>query len=234
MTQEEWDEGDDYPTNNDMPSSGEEDYSQFDRIGDPIADADCWQKQDGQNSCAVIAQIGIYESMTGDDISNQLTLGAQSPEQLQQEAIDIAQENVADYQRMAQYWRSQAQISQNLADSASSNYHEIEDRSNFEHRLEQTAHATGNEYTYNTRGIDDVASMADLTISMHAQSQANLCQLEAQKYEHMAAEEMSDINTYQLMDASEFTQGFVDNLESERNNIEQQIEAERKMIQQQS
>jgi hypothetical protein len=43
--------------------------SQFDGWGTPIEDANCWQQQEGSNSCAVVAQIGVYESITGVDIS---------------------------------------------------------------------------------------------------------------------------------------------------------------------
>ncbi len=39
--------------------------SNFDGWGNPIADANCWQEQEGSTSCAVIAQIGVYESITG-------------------------------------------------------------------------------------------------------------------------------------------------------------------------
>ena len=52
----------------------------FEGWGNPIEDADCWQLQDGQNSCAVVAQIGVYESITGEDIS-------------EAEACQIAEEN---------------------------------------------------------------------------------------------------------------------------------------------
>lgn len=45
------------------------DISEFDGIGSPFVDADCWQKQEGANSCAVVAQMGIYESITGVELS---------------------------------------------------------------------------------------------------------------------------------------------------------------------
>ncbi|MBE9191183.1 hypothetical protein IQ230_12625 [Gloeocapsopsis crepidinum LEGE 06123] len=43
--------------------------------GDPFSDADYWRQQQGANSCAVVAQICVYESLTGyriseDDASN--------------------------------------------------------------------------------------------------------------------------------------------------------------------
>lgn len=45
------------------------DLSEFDGVGNPFADADCWQQQQGQNSCAVVAQMGVYESITGVELS---------------------------------------------------------------------------------------------------------------------------------------------------------------------
>ncbi len=45
------------------------DISEFDGVGNPFADADCWQQQQGQNSCAVVAQMGVYESITGVELS---------------------------------------------------------------------------------------------------------------------------------------------------------------------
>lgn len=45
----------------DMPTAPIE----FDGVGEPIEDADFWQPQSGQASCAVVAQTGIYESITG-------------------------------------------------------------------------------------------------------------------------------------------------------------------------
>jgi hypothetical protein len=45
------------------------DSSQFDGWGCPIEDADCWQEQEGTNSCAVVAQVGVYESITGIKLS---------------------------------------------------------------------------------------------------------------------------------------------------------------------
>jgi len=41
----------------------------FDGLGDPIADAAHWQPQQGSSSCAVVAQISVYESITGNEIS---------------------------------------------------------------------------------------------------------------------------------------------------------------------
>ncbi|MBK1987639.1 C39 family peptidase [Sphaerospermopsis aphanizomenoides BCCUSP55] len=43
--------------------------SQFDGWGNPIADAEHWQQQQGNNSCAVVAQISILESITGVEIT---------------------------------------------------------------------------------------------------------------------------------------------------------------------
>lgn len=43
--------------------------SSFDGWGNPFEDADCWQQQEGSNSCAVVAQISVYESITGTEIS---------------------------------------------------------------------------------------------------------------------------------------------------------------------
>ncbi|PHJ58482.1 hypothetical protein VF14_18945 [Nostoc linckia z18] len=162
-------------------------------------------------------------------IDNQHTLGAEidaqyhpGQDQLKQQAIEIAGENAAEYQRMAQYWRSQADISQNLADGSASNYHELEERINFERRLEKTADATGNEYTYTTSGIDAVSQTSSLLLSMDAQHNASMCRLKAQQYESLAAEAMSQMNSYAQMDASKFTEELVDNLASEQKNIEQQ------------
>lgn len=45
------------------------DVSQFDGVGNPFEDANCWQQQNGQNSCAVVAQMGVLESITGVDLS---------------------------------------------------------------------------------------------------------------------------------------------------------------------
>ena len=54
--------------------------SDFDGWGNPFEDADCWQRQESSTSCAVVAQIGVYESITGNEIS-------------EAEACQIAQEN---------------------------------------------------------------------------------------------------------------------------------------------
>ncbi|MBD2207430.1 C39 family peptidase [Calothrix sp. FACHB-1219] len=43
--------------------------SQFDGWGNPIEDAQYWQKQQGSNSCAVVAQVSVLESITGIEIS---------------------------------------------------------------------------------------------------------------------------------------------------------------------
>lgn len=45
------------------------DVSEFDGVGNPFADAGCWQQQEGANSCAVVAQMGVYESITGVELS---------------------------------------------------------------------------------------------------------------------------------------------------------------------
>ncbi len=50
-------------------ASSDWDASQFDGWGDPIADASYWQQQEGQNSCAVVAQISVYEAIAGVNIS---------------------------------------------------------------------------------------------------------------------------------------------------------------------
>jgi hypothetical protein len=43
--------------------------SEFDGCGDPIQDADFWQEQTSPTSCAVVAQISVFESITGVDLS---------------------------------------------------------------------------------------------------------------------------------------------------------------------
>lgn len=43
--------------------------SEFDGWGNPIAEAEHWQQQQGDNSCAVVAQAGVLESITGVDIT---------------------------------------------------------------------------------------------------------------------------------------------------------------------
>lgn len=43
-------------------------YNDGIEYGDPLADADYWREQDGANSCAVVAQISVYESLTGEYI----------------------------------------------------------------------------------------------------------------------------------------------------------------------
>lgn len=64
--------------NNDSWESDRQDYyipennwcpEDFDGWGNPIQDANCWEEQDSGTSCAVVAQIAIYESMTGMEIS---------------------------------------------------------------------------------------------------------------------------------------------------------------------
>lgn len=47
------------------------DASQFDGVGDPLRDAAFWHEQQGQNSCAVVAQMSVYESITGQHIDEQ-------------------------------------------------------------------------------------------------------------------------------------------------------------------
>ena len=45
-------------------------YDNFIEYGDPFTDAYYWRQQSpGQNTCAVVAQISIYESLTGNYIS---------------------------------------------------------------------------------------------------------------------------------------------------------------------
>ena len=39
--------------------------AQFEGVGDPVEDAQFWQEQTSGTSCAVVAQMGVYESMTG-------------------------------------------------------------------------------------------------------------------------------------------------------------------------
>ncbi|MGK7893675.1 MAG: hypothetical protein AB4372_08635 [Xenococcus sp. (in: cyanobacteria)] len=53
---------------------------EFDGWGSPEEHAQFWQKQQGENSCAVVAQTNIYESITGNRIS-------------EEQACEIAQEN---------------------------------------------------------------------------------------------------------------------------------------------
>jgi hypothetical protein len=43
-------------------------YENTIEYGDPLTDADYWREQDGAASCAVVAQISIYESLTGEYI----------------------------------------------------------------------------------------------------------------------------------------------------------------------
>jgi photosystem II stability/assembly factor-like uncharacterized protein len=43
-------------------------YNDTIEYGDPLADADYWREQNGANSCAVVAQISVYESLTGEYI----------------------------------------------------------------------------------------------------------------------------------------------------------------------
>jgi hypothetical protein len=38
---------------------------QFNGVGNPFEDANFWQEQAGSSSCAVVAQMGVYESITG-------------------------------------------------------------------------------------------------------------------------------------------------------------------------
>jgi hypothetical protein len=44
-------------------------YENTAEYGDPLADADYWRKQNGNYSCAVVAQICVYESLTGEYIT---------------------------------------------------------------------------------------------------------------------------------------------------------------------
>jgi hypothetical protein len=54
--------------------------SAFSGLGNPENDAQFWQQQEGQNSCAVVAQISVFESITGQEIS-------------EEQACEIAQAN---------------------------------------------------------------------------------------------------------------------------------------------
>lgn len=44
-------------------------YENTIEYGDPLTDADYWREQERDYSCAVVAQISIYESFTGESIS---------------------------------------------------------------------------------------------------------------------------------------------------------------------
>ena len=54
---------------NNSYSSLNELYDDPIEYGDPITDAYYWRQQDGSTSCAVVAQISIYESLTGERIT---------------------------------------------------------------------------------------------------------------------------------------------------------------------
>lgn len=41
------------------------DISQFHGVGNPLEDAKFWQEQAGSSSCAIVAQMGVYQSITG-------------------------------------------------------------------------------------------------------------------------------------------------------------------------
>jgi hypothetical protein len=41
----------------------------FDGLGDPVHESPYWNQQQGQNSCAVVAQMSILESITGEQVS---------------------------------------------------------------------------------------------------------------------------------------------------------------------
>jgi hypothetical protein len=56
------------------------DVTEFNGWGEPIENADFWHQQSGQNSCAVVAQTNIFESITGVSIS-------------EEKACEIAQKN---------------------------------------------------------------------------------------------------------------------------------------------
>jgi hypothetical protein len=56
------------------------DIVEFNGFGEPGENAEFWHQQSGQNSCAVVAQISIFESITGVTIS-------------EEKACEIAQEN---------------------------------------------------------------------------------------------------------------------------------------------
>lgn len=53
----------------DLPCDQNWHPSQFDGWGNPIAEAEHWQQQQGGNSCAVVAQASVLESITGVDIT---------------------------------------------------------------------------------------------------------------------------------------------------------------------
>jgi hypothetical protein len=44
-------------------------YENTVEYGDPLTDADYWRQQDSNTSCSVVAQISVYESLTGEYIS---------------------------------------------------------------------------------------------------------------------------------------------------------------------
>lgn len=56
------------------------DVNEFDGFGNPVENAQFWQQQSGQNSCAVVAQTSVFESITGVPID-------------EKKACDIAQQN---------------------------------------------------------------------------------------------------------------------------------------------
>ncbi|MEA5577833.1 C39 family peptidase [Anabaena sp. UHCC 0451] len=56
------------------------DIADFNGFGEPLENVEFWNQQSGQNSCAVVAQISIFESITGVAIS-------------EEEACEIAQKN---------------------------------------------------------------------------------------------------------------------------------------------
>lgn len=43
----------------------------FDGLGDPVHEAPYWNQQSGENSCAVVAQMSILESLTGEQLSEE-------------------------------------------------------------------------------------------------------------------------------------------------------------------
>ncbi|TVQ45913.1 MAG: hypothetical protein EA365_06795 [Gloeocapsa sp. DLM2.Bin57] len=44
------------------------DIAEFNGVGNPWEDAQFWQYQEGSNSCAIVAQMGVFQSLTGLDV----------------------------------------------------------------------------------------------------------------------------------------------------------------------
>ena len=56
------------PPDNIVPFELEWDFKDFDGVGDPEAEAEYWNQQDNPTSCALVAQIGIIESVHGENL----------------------------------------------------------------------------------------------------------------------------------------------------------------------